>query len=161
MPQPQGTHFKGPVFSQNGFGTGENVGLASVVVTIPTASVLTLNATPYTLVPAPGAGKILEFVDAIAQLDYNSVAYAGVGATEDLAIRYTDASGVIASTTLEATGFIDQTSDQTRTHKALTTDITPVINSPLVLHMLNGEVTTGNSPLKYTVYYRITDSALS
>lgn len=124
-------------------------------ITIPTASVLALFGTPYTLVAAPGAGLVLEFKSAVIILDYAGVAYAGVASNEDLAVRFTDASGVIASTTLEATGFIDQTADQIRTIKCLTTDITPVPNSPLLLHMLNGEITTGTSPLRVKVEYRV------
>lgn len=124
-------------------------------ITVPTASVLALNATPYTLVAAPGAGYVLQLVSALLILDYAGTAYGGVGATEDLAIRFTDASGVIASTTLETTGLLDATSDQMRTFKVLTTDITPVPNSPLLLHLLNGEVTTGNSPLRLKVEYRV------
>lgn len=129
-------------------------------VTVSSAEILALNATPKTLVAAPGAGKVLEFISATAILDYNSAAYAGVGATEDLVIRFTGTSGAIVSTTLETTGFIDQTSDQIRTHKAITTDLVPVANSPLVLHLLNGEVTTGNSPIRYKVAYRIHTTGL-
>lgn len=129
-------------------------------VTLTAAEVKALNATPKVLVAAPGAGKVLEFVSATAILDYNSAAYAGVGATEDLAIRFTDGSGAIVSTTLEVTGFLDQTSDQLRTHKAISTDLTPVANAALVLHMLNGEITTGDSPVRYKVNYRIHNTGL-
>lgn len=132
----------------------------STEVTVSTAEVLALNATPKTLVAAPGAGKLLVFMGAIIALDYNSAAYAGIAAGEDLAIKYTDGSGVIASTTLETTGFLDQTSDQIRTIRPLATDITPVANAPLVLHLLTGEITTGNSPLKLTVFYRIVATGL-
>lgn len=141
-------------------GTLAETAIRYAEVTVSSAEILALNATPKTLVAAPGAGKVLEFVSATAILDYNSAAYAGVGATEDLVIRFTDASGAIVSTTLETTGFIDQTSDQLRTHKAIVTDLTPVANSPLVLHLLNGEVTTGNSPIRYKVAYRVHTTGL-
>lgn len=158
----------------NGLGTTEytNEGSASsclfnplgvlqmAEVTVSSAEILALNATPKTLVAAPGAGKMLVFHSAVAILDYNSAAYAGVGATEDLVIRYTDGSGAIASTTLETTGLLDATSDQLRTHKAIVTDLTPVANSPLVLNLLNGEVTTGNSPMRYKVFYSVISTGL-
>lgn len=124
-------------------------------ITVPTASVLALNATPYTLVAAPGAGYVLQLITATLILDYAGTAYGGVGSTEDLVIRFTDASGAIASTTLETTGLLDATSDQIRTFKAIATDLTPVANSPLMLHLLNGEVTTGTSPLRIKVAYLV------
>jgi hypothetical protein len=34
-------------------------------------------------------------------------------------------------------------------------DITPVANAALVLHMLTGEITTGDSPLHVRVFYRV------
>lgn len=129
------------------------VGDSPAIVTVTPAQILALNATPITLVPAPGAGIVLDFLGAIAVYDYNSAAYA-VDANEDLVIRYTNGSGAIASTTLEATGFLSATSDQIRTFKPIVTDLAPVANSPLVLHMLNGEVIAGNSPLRLTVFFR-------
>lgn len=124
-----------------------------IEVTVTSAEVLALFATPKTLVPAPGAGKCLVLVEAALILDYAGTAYGGIAAGEDLAIRYTDAAGVIASTTLETTGLLDGTADALRTFKPLTTDITPVANAPLVLHLLIGEVITGNSPLRIKVWY--------
>lgn len=141
-------------------GTLAETAIRYAQVNVSSAEILALNATPKTLVAAPGAGKVLEFISATAILDYNSAAYAGIGSTEDLVIRFTGTSGAIVSTTLETTGFLDQTSDQIRTHKAIATDLVPVANSPLVLHMLNGEVTTGNSPIRYKVAYRVHTTGL-
>jgi hypothetical protein len=131
-----------------------------VEVTVSSAEILALNATPKTLVAAPGAEKVLVFHSAVAILDYNSAAYAGIAAGEDLAIRYTDGSGAVASTTLETTGLLDATSDQLRTHKAIVTDLTPVANAALVLHLASGEVTTGNSPMRYKVFYSVISTGL-
>lgn len=92
--------------------------------------------------------------------DYNSAAYAGIGATEELAIRYTGSAGAIVGT-CEATGFLDQTADEQRyvyplsPNTAPDTSVEPVANAPLVLHMLVGEVTTGNSPLKIRIRARM------
>ncbi len=133
-------------------------GVQSVDVTISAAEMLALFASPRTLVQAPGAIYALVFVGAIAFLDYNSAAYAGIAAGEDLAIKYSDAAGLEVGQ-CEATGFLDQTADQLRyirPHHAASgaNQITPVPNAPLVLHMLTGEVITGNSPLKLRVYFR-------
>src|SRR6185503_6279720 len=64
--------------------------LRTTQVTVPTASVLLLNTTPYTLVAAPGAGKFIAVVEISAKLVFNTVAYTGANALE---FRYTDGSG--------------------------------------------------------------------
>lgn len=129
-------------------------------VAVTSAELLALNATPKTLVPAPGAGKVLELVSVMAFMNSATPAYAGVAAGEDLTIGYTDGSGVVASTTLETTGFIDQTTAQIRTFKPITTDITPVVNAPLVLHLESGEITTGTGVLYLNILVRIHETGL-
>lgn len=122
-------------------------------VAITAAEMLALRATPKTLVAAPGAGYVLEFISATAIYDYSAVF---TETSDDLVVRFTDGSGAIASTTLDTTGFLDQTSDQIRTHKAISTDLTPVANSPLVLHNSgNGEFGGTGSPVRYKVAYRV------
>jgi len=126
-------------------------------VTITTGQLLALNATPKTLVAAPGAGKAIIVEDLQLFLDYNSVAYNGVAAGEDLELRYTDGSGQLVST-IETTGFIDQTSDQFRHVRPVTTAaMTPVANAAVVLRLASGEVATGNSPLLARIRYRTVD----
>src|SRR5690606_2112334 len=78
-------------------------------ITIPSADVLTMATSPVELIPAPGPGKYIEFISAQLILDYNSIAYTESG--DNMAIRYTDGSGVIVSQDIESTGFIDQTAD--------------------------------------------------
>lgn len=121
-------------------------------VTVSSAELLALNATPKTLIAAPaaGIGLIVDRVEFF--LDYNSAAYAGIAAGEDLAVRYTNGSGAIALT-CEATGFLDQTAD-TRRICTPSNDVAPVAAAALVLHMTTGEITTGDSPLKVRVFYR-------
>lgn len=133
---------------------------------VTTAQILALNATPVTLLAAPGAGRAIIFKGAVLFLDYNSAAYAGIAAGEDLAIRYTDGSGQIVGE-CEVTGFLDQTNDETRYVYPIApltsplSSIEPVANAALVLHMLVGEITTGDSPLKLQVFYSIVQSDLS
>lgn len=133
-------------------------------VTVTSAQLLALNATPKTLVAAPGAGKALILERAILFMDYNSTAYDGIASGEDLAIRYTNGSGTVLAT-CETTGFLDQTSDQTRVANAYraasgASDITPTANAALVLHMLTGEIATGNSPLYVRVFYHVLPTTL-
>ena len=135
-------------------------GFQMAAVTVTTAEVLALNATPKTIVAAPGAGKVIIFHGALVALDYNSAAYGGIAAGDQLLFRYTNGSGAAASAELESDGFLDATADAIRTIKAIYTDITPVANSPLVLHMATGEVTTGNSPLKVKAFYSVISTDL-
>lgn len=122
-------------------------------ISITPAEMLALRATPKTLVAAPGAGYVNELISAVALYDY---AAAFTETADDLVIRYTDGSGAIASTTLDATGFLTATSDQIRTHKRIATDITPVANAALVLHNSgDGEYGGTGSPVRYKVAYRV------
>lgn len=137
-----------PVFSADG-------GIRYAEVTISTAELLALNATPKTIVAAPGAGIVLVPLALAVILDYAGVAYNGIAAGEDLALRYTDGSGAIAFT-VEATGFLDATADAIRTggiDAAAAAAITPVANAPLVMHMTTGEIATGTSPLRVKLWY--------
>jgi hypothetical protein len=134
----------------------EDIGLRSEVLTITSAQLLTLNATPVTLLPAPGAGRayIIESVDAHKPA---GTAYGGIAAGEDLALKYTNASGAQCAV-IETTGFLDQTTAQTRSVNRPVTDITPVANAAIVAHMLVGEITTGNTPLNLRIVYRVIDT---
>ncbi len=136
-----------------------DTGIVTADVTISSAELLALNATPKTLVAAPGAGKALILIDAQLALTYNSAAYAGIAAGEDLAIRYTDGNGAQLAV-VETTGFLDQATSQYR-HVYPLADAAkvPAANAALVAHMLTGEIITGNSPLKIRVRYRTVDLA--
>ncbi len=134
-----------------------------VDATITAAQVLALNATPQTIVAAPGAGRALVFEGAIISKAAGT-AYAGIASGEDLSIKYTDGSGIEVGQ-CETAGFLDQTTEQMRYVRPTTaasgsTAITPVANSPLVIQLLVGEITTGDSPLVVRVFYRNIPSAL-
>lgn len=128
------------------------------VVRVSVAEMLALFATPKTLVPAPGAGFAL-VLDSISFHKPAGAAYAGVAAGEDLSVKYTNAAGAELAG-CEATGFLDQATAQTRHAHAYraasgVSQITPVANAALVLHMLIGEITTGDSPLDVQVNYKV------
>ena len=131
-------------------------------VTLTAAQVLALNATPVSLVPVPGAGKALVFEGAQVSVLFNSAAYAGIADGEDLAIKYTNASGAIVAA-VETTGFLDATANAHRwayPGSAVATaraEVAPVANAALVAHLLVGEVITGNSPVRVRVHYRVID----
>lgn len=81
----------------------------SAIVDLTSANVKALRATPITLVAAPAAGYFLEFIRADLYLDYSTNVF--TESDDNLAVKYTNGSGVAVSQTIETTGFIDQSVD--------------------------------------------------
>lgn len=134
-----------------------------VDVSISSAELLALNATPKQIVAAPGANLAL-VLESVVAYKAAGTAYAGIAAGEDLSIKYTDASGLEVAE-FETVGFLDQATAQTRYASAFraasgVSSITPVANAALVMQLLVGEITTGNSALKLRVYYRVVPTVL-
>jgi hypothetical protein len=125
-------------------------------VSLSSANILALRATPITLVAAPGAGYLLEFCGAVLLLDATATAY--VESSANLSIRYTGTSGAKVSDDIEATGFIDQTADTMTTARPKLDQIVAKSgceNQALVLHNLGaGEYTTGTGVMRVKIAYR-------
>lgn len=127
-------------------------------VTVSSAELLALNATPKSIIAAPGAG-IAIVPTRMAIYKPAGTAYAGIAAGEDLVLKYTNGSGAQVTGVVETTGFLDQTTAQTRyvgmpgSTSTTAADVTPVANAAVVLHLLSGEITTGNSALYVRVWY--------
>lgn len=126
-------------------------------VTVSSAELLALRATPKTLVAAPGAGLMNVFHGALIIAD-NGTAY--VVGTNDMAIRYASTTGDIISQTIDTAGLLDQTTDIASWTEPVTTDSkTPKAdceNQPLVLHNTGaGEFTTGTGVVRVKIYYSV------
>lgn len=115
-------------------------------VSLTNTNMLALRATPVELVAAPGAGKISVFLRAELMFDYTA---AYTETTDNMAIRYTDGSGVVVSGTIEATGFVDATADTATGAIAVIDGIvakTGADNKALVIHNTgDGEYGGGNA----------------
>jgi hypothetical protein len=129
-------------------------------VLVANAEIKALRATPKTLVPAPGAGKVLEFVSAVLQL--KAGANVLTEAAANLAIRYKDGASVQVSQTIEMTGFIDQAADQITYGLVKLDPITARAvceDQPLVLHNEGAGEFAGNAAndaiLRVKVSYRV------
>ncbi len=141
-------------------------GIRSVRVTVTTGQVLALNATPITVVAAPGTGRFLLFEGA-ELYKAAGTAYAGIAGGEDLSFKYTDGSGQELGV-CETTGFLDQATAQVRWVRPQTgaisagtvTSIVPVANAVIKIQLLSGEITTGTSDLKCRIFYRVMSSTL-
>ena len=123
-------------------------------VEISAAEILALFTTPKTLVAAPGAGKLLEFISLLLAYDYNTTVYT-IGTATNLQVKYTDAAGAAVSTTQAVTGMLDQATDQLRALDKLEASVTPVVNAALVLTLAVADVTLGDSPIHAKVAYRV------
>jgi len=121
---------------------------------VSSAELLALYTTPKTLVAAPGAGNVLEFIALLLAYDYNTTAYT-IGSATNLEVKYTNASGAAVSTTQAVTGMIDQATDQLRALDKLEASVTPVANAVLVLTLAGANPTAGDSPLHAKVAYRV------
>lgn len=117
-----------------------------VKVSLTNSEIKALRATPKTLVSAPGTGKVLEFVSALLKLDYGSNAL--TESADNMAVKYTDGSGVAVSDTIEATNFIDATADTYTNAIAKKDNIvvgTGCSNKALVLHNTGDGEYAGNA----------------
>lgn len=132
-----------------------------VTVSLTNAEIKALRATPKTLVAAPGAGKVLEFVSAVLLLDYGGT-NVFTETADNLAIRFNNTTGVIVSEAIETTGFIDQSAD-TATNAIPKVDAIAAKsgceNLPLVLHNTgDGEIAgnaANNNLMRVKIAYRV------
>ena len=125
--------------------------------TIAAGAVATLFATPIEMVAAPAAGKYLEPVSLHWWLDFETAAYDGNAAGEDLVVKYTNAAGDTAMDTVDEAGFADAIADAHRTVYGIA--VAPVAAAALVAHILVAEWfgAAGDSPLKWEMLYRVRD----
>ena len=133
---------------------------------ITSAQVLALNATPRTVVTAPVSPLAILPIK-VQIYKPAGTAYAGIAAGEDLVLKYTNGSGNQCSAVIETTGFLDQATAQHRvatmmSHVGTTAgDTNPTAGAAVVLHLLSGEITTGDSALHVRVWYDIVDTVYS
>lgn len=144
------------------FAPQQNVFLAEVSLTA--AQIKAIRATPITLVQAQGAGTIVRLISAELLLDYGG-SNVFTETADNLAIRYTDGSGVIVSTAIETTGFIDQTGDTATGAIAVLDAIVAKAgceNRALVLHNTGDGEIAGNAAndnvLRVKVWYTVLTS---
>ena len=137
-----------------------------ITTRIPTASVLTLFTTPFQILAAQGAGLAIIPTRVLIHKPAGT-AYAAIAAGEDLVLKWTNAAGAQITSVIEATGFLDQASAQTRiafppaTVGATAGDLTPVANAAVVGHLLIGDITTGTSDLYVRMWYDVLQTVVT
>lgn len=131
-------------------------------VSLTSAQVKALAATPIELVAAPGAGKAIKFMGAQLKLVYGGT-NAFTEAADNLVINYTNGAGVAVSQTIETTGFIDQTaSTYTNAEPKIDAIVaaTAAENQALVLWNNNAEIAgnaANDNTLEVSIAYRIVE----
>lgn len=136
--------------------------LQYATVTLTNSELKNLRATPKTLVAAQGANKVVEFVSAALKLVAGSNVL--TESTANMAVKYTDGSGVAVSQTIESTGFVDQSAN-TVTNALPKIDaiaeLSGAANKPIVLHNTGAGEFGGNAANDATmvvkVAYRVHD----
>ena len=136
---------------------GVNSGYATLYyqsVTIPSASVLTLNSVPIPIVAAQGAGLAIQVVSATASMIYNTTPYATNGKLFLISL-----GSIIPQANLSANGFLFGTVTRNVSFSpASPTSITDTqigVNTPLLVQVDSADPTAGDSDITVTVLYRI------
>lgn len=121
-------------------------------VTVTAAQMDTLNATPVSLVAAPGAGKILVLDRVVAFLDAGATPFELGSGTVD--VRYQNSSGGLAAQLTNA--FVESATDAY--FVAYGRDVLALVNQALVLYA-SADVTAGDGVLYLRLYYRVVEGA--
>lgn len=124
--------------------------------TIPFASVRTLFATPYTVIPAPGAGLYNEVHRCHWWLDYSGVAYDAAAVGDTLSLHYTNGAGAALVDAIAGNAIGAATADY-HTMALAVPEVIPVANAAVVAALQAGEwySAAGTSPLKYQIDYTV------
>jgi hypothetical protein len=132
-----------------------------VKVPVTATEIKAINATPKTIVAAPGAGFTTVIQSALLVLNWNSQAYANNGI---LGLYETNASGTLLTGTLTLASFLAQTADTQKelnpTAASATTGLTRGDNKAVVLTAATGETITGDSPVDVHCWYSTVPNGL-
>ncbi len=125
----------------------------SVTVALASADILAMNATPVSLIAAPGAGKIIIVEGILFKMVRTATAYANGGAVE---FRYTDGSGAKVSADVAAALVTTGGAGTAYAHVAgIEASITPVANAAIVVTNATAAFITGTGTATVSLKYRI------
>lgn len=126
-------------------------------VTISSASIDALNATPYTVIAAPGADKFIDVISVIGHVNFSSESWNNATASDSLTFRYTDGSGVVVASL--SNDFVETASDG---YTAIAERVTgqsgqtlPVTGAPIVAEIANDLAIDGATTFTFEILYRV------
>lgn len=118
---------------------------------VSSAELLAINATPKTLVSAPGANKAV-CVEKVVALMRGGTPYTANNALE---VRYTNGSGALLTGNMPFTNFINANNVNTLYH-AVPAGVIPVANAVVVLASAANQA-TGTGTMKIRTYFRVVE----
>jgi 3-oxoacyl-ACP reductase-like protein len=120
-------------------------------VSLTSAQILALNATPVSLIPAPGAGKYISVDEIIGKVNSTGqTQYTGANAIE---FRYTNGSGVKVTGDLAAAWLNSAT---TRVDKAVGVAVTTAVaNAAVVVVVPTADPGAGTGTVDLDILYRV------
>lgn len=121
-------------------------------IPISSADILGLNATPKTLIPAPGANKVIVVEHILLKMITTATAYANGGALE---FRYTNAAGAKVTADIAAAVVTAGAGTSYTGVAGVTTSLTMVANAPIVVDNATAAFITGTGTAVATVRVRI------
>lgn len=128
------------------------INIRKVVLTPTQITKLKTNNSPsLTLIPAAGKNTVIIVESIQARLNYNTVAYTG---SNNLEFRYTGTSGAKVTADMSST-FLNSAAIAYDSVAGVTTELTPVANSPIIVCVPTADPATGNSTLTLVIKYRI------
>ena len=151
----------------DGFGVsvgGNDWGIMKIAAgTLSAAQVLALNGTPIEVIAAPGAGLTILVESVQFHLDFNSAAYAGVDANEDLVLEYQTSNNNATDPCDASTNCLDPTAtaDYFAAMGMKDGGNSLYENDAIDITRNTGEWTTGDSPIHYLIRYRVIPIDLS
>jgi hypothetical protein len=126
--------------------------IQSIQVALTAANIIAMRTTPVSLIPAPGAGKIVIVDSILAKVVRTATAFTGGGAVE---FRYTDASGAKVSADLAAS-LITGAAGTAHAHVGgIEASITPVANAPIVITNADAVFAAGTGTANISISYRV------
>lgn len=138
----------------------QNVGADQFIMkatgTISAAALRTLNATPVTMIAAPGSGKYIKVLWVHWFLDYGGVQMDAAASGDTLNAKYTNGSGAAVVDAVAGDTIGGVTADYHTTVFAVP-EVVPVVNAAIVAHIATGEwySAAGTSELKFVAYYQV------
>jgi len=126
--------------------------VAPAPVSLTAAQVKALFTTPIALVAAPGAGKIVIPIGIAFGSTFATTAYAG---SNNLEFRYTNGSGAKVTADIAAATLNFSSGTKYSSVAGVTTELTPVANAAIVVCVPVANPTLGDSPIKFSVLYRV------
>jgi len=125
---------------------------AERIVALSSANILAMNATPVTILPAPGAAKILLVENIALQMTTTATQYANGGAVE---FRYTNASGAKVTADIAAAVITATAGTSYTCNAGVATSLTAVVNSPVVITNATAAFDTGTGAGVLNIKYRV------